>query len=873
MTDVTSRISAALADRYRIQRLLGEGGMATVYPAEELRHKRNVALKVLRPELAAVLGAERFVQEITTTAGLQHPHILPLYDSGRTGTDKDGRGRTDEFLFYVMPYIQGETLREKLNRETQLAIDEAVKIATEVADALHYAHQQGVIHRDIKPENILLQNGRALVADFGIALAVSAAAGGRMTETGLSLGTPHYMSPEQATAEKDLSARSDVYSLGSVLYEMLTGDPPHTASSAQQIIMKIVTEEAAPVTKARKSVPPNVAAAVAQSLEKLPADRFQSAKEFSDALANPGFTSVTMAMAGARSAAGDPRWRNRFVAAVALAVVTFVVAVAGWVRGPTAPVPALVQFDEPLSVSRVFLRLAVAPDGRSVAVSGGDGQVLLRRLGAPGFRTLDARGYGVRFAPDGRAVVLLSPDLGVVVAPVDGGPTRTLLTGAERSLGFAWGDDGYIYVAVAGRGGIGRVPEGGGPVDTLYVAPGTHTIQDVLPRGQGVVFTTAGADAPASGTARVLRPDDGTVTDLGVSLGDRIRYSPTGHLLYAREQFVLAQPFDARRLTVTGEAVPVAEVPSGDVTFAYGGGTLVTSAGTATSNLRPALVDRTGRRRALAGLADAGYNFPEVAPDGRRIAVNVTGRDVNTGDVWVYQLPEGPLTRLTRTGTASTMSWSLDGDDIIYVDAGDAYRVRSDGSDEPTLVLDRDADLARAVLGPDGKQLFVQERPGAWDIAVATLDEPGSDSVLFADRDYWEGHPTPSPDGRWLAYYSSESGRSEVYVRPLYGPGRRHQVSREGGTRPRWSDDGAELYFWNDGWIYVAALAVGDDRAVRSVDRLLEAPGGDYDVFPGDSLFVILTPPAGADDGTTTPSPMTVTINFDGVLGGLPTRR
>ena len=224
--------------------------MATVYLAEDLKHKRKVAVKVLRPELAAVLGAERFVQEIETTANLQHPHILPLFDSGEA----------DGFLYYVMPYIEGETLRDKLNRETQLGIDEAVKITTDVADALDYAHRQNVIHRDIKPENILLHDGRPMVADFGIALAVSAAAGGRMTETGLSLGTPHYMSPEQATAEKDLTARSDQYSLASVLYEMLTGHPPHVGASAQQIIMKIVTEEAQPITTLRKSVPPNVAA-------------------------------------------------------------------------------------------------------------------------------------------------------------------------------------------------------------------------------------------------------------------------------------------------------------------------------------------------------------------------------------------------------------------------------------------------------------------------------------------------------------------------------------------------------------------------------------------------------------------------------------
>src|SRR5688572_268215 len=280
MPPVAERLTAALADRYRIERELGQGGMATVYLAEDLKHKRKVALKVLKPELAAVLGAERFVQEITTTAALQHPHILPLFDSGTA----------DGFLYYVMPFIDGETLRARLDRETQLGVGEAVRIATAVADALDYAHRHGVIHRDIKPENILLHEGRPLVADFGIALAVSAAAGGRMTETGLSLGTPHYMSPEQATADKEIGPRSDVYSLASVLYEMLTGDPPHTGASAQQIIMKIVTEEAAPVTTLRRSVPPHVAAAVAQALEKLPADRFDSARMFADALRDERFT-------------------------------------------------------------------------------------------------------------------------------------------------------------------------------------------------------------------------------------------------------------------------------------------------------------------------------------------------------------------------------------------------------------------------------------------------------------------------------------------------------------------------------------------------------------------------------------------------------
>jgi len=262
--------------------------MATVYLARDLKHERLVALKVLKPELAAVIGGERFLSEIKTTANLQHPHILARFDSGAVnGT-----------VFYAMPFIDGESLRDKLDREKQLPIDEALCIAREVADALEYARERGVIHRDIKPENILLQGGHALVADFGIALVASAAAGGRMTEPGLSLGTPHYMSPEQATAEKEISGRSDVYSLASVLYEMLAGQPPHVGGSAQQIIMKIIVESVALVTTLRESVPTNVVAALAMALEKLLADRFESAKAFSDALANPSFTTGAAAREG-----------------------------------------------------------------------------------------------------------------------------------------------------------------------------------------------------------------------------------------------------------------------------------------------------------------------------------------------------------------------------------------------------------------------------------------------------------------------------------------------------------------------------------------------------------------------------------------------
>jgi len=232
MADLSERLDAALSDRYTIERELGSGGMATVYLAEDLKHHRKVAVKVLRPELAAALGSERFLREIEVTAGLTHPHILPLFDSGEA----------DGFLYYVMPYIAGESLRQRLNRETQLPVDDARAIARQVAAALDFAHRHDVVHRDIKPENVLLHEGEALVADFGIALAVTAAGGGRLTETGLSIGTPAYMSPEQVTGDRAIDGRSDIYSLACVLYEMLAGEPPYTGPTAQAVLARKLSE-------------------------------------------------------------------------------------------------------------------------------------------------------------------------------------------------------------------------------------------------------------------------------------------------------------------------------------------------------------------------------------------------------------------------------------------------------------------------------------------------------------------------------------------------------------------------------------------------------------------------------------------------------
>ena len=278
MRNFRERLDAALAGRYAIERELGSGGMATVYLADDLKYQRKVAVKVLRPELASVLGPDRFLREVEIAARLNHPHILALYDSGEA----------DGLLFYVMPYVKGESLRHKLERETQLPIDEALRITRQVASALGHAHDQGVIHRDVKPENILLYESEAMVADFGIALAVSAAAGARLTETGLVVGTPEYMSPEQALGERELHARSDVYSLGCVLYEMLAGEPPYTGPTAQAVIAKRLADPVPAVRRLRDAVPAGVERALMGALARVPADRFASAGAFAEALATPG---------------------------------------------------------------------------------------------------------------------------------------------------------------------------------------------------------------------------------------------------------------------------------------------------------------------------------------------------------------------------------------------------------------------------------------------------------------------------------------------------------------------------------------------------------------------------------------------------------
>ncbi|MCH7890512.1 MAG: serine/threonine-protein kinase [Gemmatimonadetes bacterium] len=490
MSDPVTRLNAALEGRYAIERELGEGGMATVYLADDLKHERKVALKVLKPELAAVVGAERFLAEIKTTANLQHPHILPLFDSGEA----------DGFLFYVMPYVEGETLRDRIDREKQLPVDEAVALASKVAGALQHAHEHGVIHRDIKPGNILLQDGEPVVADFGIALAVGAAGSNRLTETGLSLGTPYYMSPEQATGDQAVGASTDTYALGSVLYEMLTGDPPYMGSTAQAVLGQIISAKPISATEKRPSIPANVDAAVRKALEKLPADRFTSAQDFVRALGDEHFRYGELAVAGTSAAVGP--WKRLTMAFAALSAVTTLIAAWGWLRpGPEPGVPtraAVTGVDIPETGGG--WRLAISPDGRSI-LKVADGSIQIRPADDPEWRQLrnTEGGENPTFSPDGQWLAFTQDDA-IKRVEVVGGP---VLPAWEQGDNAHWGlDETIVFVT---DGGIYQVSASGGEPHLIVEGVGSPIIPHLLPDGEAIIFQGPGSrgEDPDGGGDRV----------------------------------------------------------------------------------------------------------------------------------------------------------------------------------------------------------------------------------------------------------------------------------------------------------------------------------------------------------------------------------
>jgi serine/threonine-protein kinase len=851
MTSQADRLADALADRYRIERELGAGGMATVFLAHDLKHGRKVALKVLKPELAAVLGAERFVVEIRTTASLQHPHILPLFDSGEAGG----------FLYYVMPFIDGETLRDRLNRETQLGVDEAIRITTDIADALDYAHRQGVVHRDIKPENILLANGRPMVADFGIALAVSAAAGGRMTETGLSLGTPHYMSPEQATAEKEITGRSDIYSLASVLYEMLAGEPPHMGNSAQQIIMKIIADTPRRVTELRRTVPSHVADAVAQALEKLPADRFPTAAAFAAALGGDGAVAVAhRAAVRATPAHGGP-WRT--VAIGALAGMAILAATTAWaVLGRPAPAadgPVAFAFRPPLPpTQRPYV--SISPDGRQVAQvvvdSAGEYVIALRELASTDVRLVaGTRGaQDPEFSPDGTQL-LFEMQGTLYRTPVQGG-TATLVVDSAINGGW-WNDDDTVVFGRPGRG-LWRVPASGGTPQQLTRLDSArrefnHWAPQGLPGGRAAIYASY-ASPVARARIEAVEYATGKVSVL-VENAVFARYASSGHLLFVRDGAVFAAPMDESALRLTGAPVPLLEdvaavATDGTAALAVSRtGTLATMRGAEWRMERRVLwSDRAGRTDTLP-IPAGSWAEPRLSPDGRLVALT---RLLPTYQVMLFDRLRGVLSALTDADVVSfNAQWMPDGRSLLLTRETPVYDLFRRSVTGTSLDTVRVSDLDKQALAVtrDGQRLAYVEAGDRDRLYVAPVS--GGPAVPIEARGGNQRGADFSPDGRWIAYAEAPpAGTYDVFVRRLDGSGERLQLSADGGSQPRFTRNGREVVYRRGGDVLAVAFDPATGEAgtpqrlfsIPDAGRLNGSRTAGYDVTPDGERFLLVAP-------------------------------
>ncbi len=877
------RLRTSLADRYRLERELGQGGMATVYLAHDLKHDRKVALKVLRPELAAVIGAERFLAEIKTTANLQHPHILALFDSGKVTEGHPEQGEGSSTVFYAMPYVEGESLRDRLTREKQLSIDDAVRIAKEVADALQYAHAHGVIHRDIKPENIMLHGGHALVADFGIALAAAATGGARMTETGMSLGTPHYMSPEQAMGERTLDARSDIYALGCVLYEMLTGEPPFSGPTAQSIVAKVMTEKPARIVARRDRVPANVEEAVLTALEKLPADRFASAAQFAEALGRSDFVPRHTREA---PAATNPR--ARLVAALpwALVVLTALAAVWAWrrpVRGAgmqeivvssiTLPDSAPLAFigTAPYGIGRTAL--ALSADGATLAYAaqrGSTTQIYLRPMDQDTVYPLAGTEGAccLFYSPDGAWLAFLVRDqLSKVRIGFAGSPIP--ITTANSFMNADWGDDGWIVVTdLQGRRSV-RINAETGAREDLQIAMANPR---VLPGARGILSNDS-LYIPARHQRRGL-----------LASGTDTHYAPAGFLTYAHRGQLWAVPFDLPKLRVTGE--PLAVLPHLRTESIFGGaqysfarsGLLVYAAGGTNELSRLVVRQQSGRVDTLP-FEPALFGCLKLSPDGTRLTTRVADPTTGQWDLWIYDLTRGTRLRLTSTGGAPCPSWTPDGRVAYIASSGDKtvlYAQSATGRESPTVVATLTVHPTPSAPGwsPDGKRvaLVVPRDSAGTDVVVIELDSGAAvRPVASAPALQWGG--TFSPDGRWIAYSSSESGADEVYVQPYPPSGQRWRISRNGGEEPLWTRGGTALvYRIGQEWWTVRVTTAGQFSAGEP-ELLARGPwvnvsGVEYAVSSDGERLYLLAPAA----GPATTTRLTVITNWFTMLTELSRR-
>jgi serine/threonine-protein kinase len=844
-------LSAALADRYTIERELGAGGMATVYLAHDVKHDRKVAIKVLRPELAAVIGAERFLREIKTIATLQHPHILGLIDSGEVnGT-----------AYYVMPFVDGESLRDRLIREKQLPINDAIRLATAVAGALDYAHRHGVIHRDIKPENILLHDGAALVADFGIALAVSSAGGGaRMTETGMSLGTPHYMSPEQAMGEREITPRSDVYALGAMTYEMLIGDPPFTGSTAQAIIAKVMTSEPVSLIAQRKSVPPAVNEAVLTALEKLPADRFASAAEFASALSN----TATATRARAHAAAPvSSRMRHAAIPLLAgIGVGAAVLWLSGAGRTEQRALETPVRFTLQASPGTTLIdqsHMAISADGKFfiyAADRNGATALYRRDLDDPEPKLLAGTDGAIfpAISPDGRSLAFDAKDGSLSTMRLDGSRPVVLKTTTNPPIGIGWGRDHRLILGMlaysATAQGLSWIGESGDSVIHRLNAVSGRMFHEPLVLDSAGIALYHDIDIRTGATVLgIASIRDGAATNVdlplrqifGIADGVLVFVAPGGDLMAVR--------FDAtnRRLVGTPIAVatPRCAVRNGVLAPT---GTMVVQC-LASTSYQLVLVDDHGIGKPLLSdtLQDVVARF---SPDGKRVAAGIL--EAGESRTEIFDLAGQSHATVARQAWSST-EWTPDGRRLLLVSgpARQVFALPVDGSDSAKAILTRpEYELLSAVPSADSRVVALGTvfDTGGRNVVTTSLDS-GAALLPFAAGPADEVAPRFSPDGRWLAYASDESGRFEVYVKPFPGPGPRIQLSDSGGGQPVWSRDGSQLFYRNSTALMAIQLArtadgslrVGGRRRLFDGDFLggADAETAQYDVSPDGRSFLI----------------------------------
>jgi hypothetical protein len=846
MNDVTGVLNAALADRYRIERELGAGGMATVYLAHDVRHDRDVAVKVLHPELGAALGGERFLSEIKTTARLQHPHILPLLDSGAA----------DGLLYYVMPYVTGDTLRTRLERERQLSIDDAVRIAREVADALGAAHALGIIHRDIKPENILLQGGHALVADFGIALAVQQAGGQRMTQTGLSLGTPQYMSPEQAMGEKTIDLRADLYALGAVTYEMLAGEPPFTGPTVQAIVAKVLTERPMAPTAVRDTIPPRVEHAVLTALAKLPADRFASAAEFAAALTSDSPVATLGAASVARGARAGARRVNAIVTALGITTIA-AVAVATWAlatRSSAAPASPVGTFDAVLPDSApmspvtpasatgfgtAISHLSVSPAGDFVVypVQRGDSTALWSRSLVDGSARAipgTADGAAPRISPDGRRIAFIAGSRTLVV-PVAGGEPRRLMDG-EPPASLEWvsptrllaiGNDGY---------GMKWIDPEVGVVEEPGIANGNRcAFGQWIPEDRRLLcgfFETATILDPKSGEVQTVRTRAADGSPGTRVSGAAFRLVDGAYLIYVSlDGNLRAAPYE-RRTRLLGRSVTLATGVSRDAVGAAQldlspSGLLGFAAASGGADAELVLMREGGAAPVPLPIEHAPFLRFDVSPDRRQLAA-------------VVAVPEGEELRFYDLRTGRRQSW-MRGSRInmpLWSPSGDRLVVRVENGTHAALLLGSPnamgapdtimrSDTARLVHDAldffDDRTILARDSRTAAVYRIDISARPARVDTIFTDAYF----TTVSPDRKHLAWQNAVT--NQVFV-GTYPPGAKRQQVASGAVEPIWLSSTEIVYRSNVTWYKVridpaSGEPVGAPTLWGRDTRFLDTPG------------------------------------------------